>query len=284
MSPSPRAERMTSGRGRLVLAGAAAAAALLLGANASGADAGVLYVDYTPACAFTLTDGTGAAVTSIPSGTYQLVVQTPFPFAEGDSAPMLPACDYVQFAITGPNVDFYTDLTVGDAAIEQDTITFQQNATYTAFDRGAPAATRKTFTTTTPGTLAGSGAVTTAAGAGGASSGASGSGSTQSALGTPLAQAPLRGTLLGSVSAAGTVTLTDKGKAVTTLRSGRYTVRVVDRSKHGGFTIQEIHKAAKTVSGVSYTGTRTVTLTLGDGQWFFYTTFLSKKTPFVVVP
>jgi hypothetical protein len=93
----------------------------------------------------------------------------------------------------------------------------------------------------------------------------------------------LRGTLLGAVSAAGKLTLTDKGKGVASLKSGRYTVTVTDRSTKGGFTLQEIKKVASTLTGVAFTGTKTVTLDFKPGQWFFYPTFIGTKSYFIVI-
>jgi hypothetical protein len=108
------------------------------------------------------------------------------------------------------------------------------------------------------------------------------SGNSKSALGTTLRTAPLRGTLIGLVSAAGKLTLTDKGKPISSLRSGRYTFRVTDKSGKSGFTLQEIRRAAKTVTAAKYVGSRSVTIDLAAGQWFAYPTFVGKKTFFIV--
>jgi hypothetical protein len=96
-------------------------------------------------------------------------------------------------------------------------------------------------------------------------------------------KAPLfRGTLLGTVSSTGALTLTSRGKEVAALKTGRYTIEVSDKTSKDGFTIQEIHAPATTVTGVSFVGKRSVTLDLSAGQWFFYPSFIGKKSYFIV--
>ena len=91
-----------------------------------------------------------------------------------------------------------------------------------------------------------------------------------------------RGTLVGRVGPGGALTLSDRGKPVQSLPPGRYKVSVTDLSKVAGFTIQEIRRSPTTVSAVSFVGKRAVTLTLAIGQWFYYPTFVGKKTYFIV--
>ena len=69
---------------------------------------------------------------------------------------------------------------------------------------------------------------------------------------------------------------------MTTLRAGRYTIQVADRSTKGGFTIQAIKRDPTTVTGLAFEGTRKVTLTFFAGQWLYYPTFVAKKSYFVV--
>jgi len=94
--------------------------------------------------------------------------------------------------------------------------------------------------------------------------------------------APFRGTLAGSVAATGKLKLMIDGKAVTSLKTGRYTIAVTDRSPKSGFTVQESRAGATTVTGVAFVGKHSVTLTLRPGQWFFYPTFVGTKTYFLV--
>lgn len=100
---------------------------------------------------------------------------------------------------------------------------------------------------------------------------------------SPLAtKTPSRGTLLAGVSAAGKLTLLKNGKAVTSIVSGRYTIKVTDSSHKSGFTLQETKKAARSLTGVSFKGKKSATLVLSAGQWFFYNTFVGKKSYFIV--
>ena len=98
----------------------------------------------------------------------------------------------------------------------------------------------------------------------------------------PSAPAVLRGTLMATVSAAGKPTLTFRGKPVTSLEAGRYTVQVSDSSRQSGLVIQETGQNAVAVAPVAYTGKRLTALTLRAGQWFFYPMFVGKKTYFLV--
>jgi hypothetical protein len=93
---------------------------------------------------------------------------------------------------------------------------------------------------------------------------------------------PSRGTLLAAVTATGKPSLKRSGKAVTSIRSGRYTIRVTDSSRKSGFTLQKTKKANHSLTGTTFTGKRSATLVLSAGQWFFYTTFVGKKIYFVV--
>jgi hypothetical protein len=91
-----------------------------------------------------------------------------------------------------------------------------------------------------------------------------------------------RGTLLGTVSPTGALRLTSGGKEVAALKTGRYTIEVSDKTSTDGITIQEIHAPATTVTGASFVGKRSVTLDLSAGQWFFYPSFIGKKSYFIV--
>ena len=93
---------------------------------------------------------------------------------------------------------------------------------------------------------------------------------------------PFRGTLAASVSRSGSLSLSIKSKPVTSLLSGRYTVSVRDDSAQVGFTIQEFRNTAIVLSGASFVGKRSRTLVLAPGQWLFYSSFVGKKSYFIV--
>jgi hypothetical protein len=79
-----------------------------------------------------------------------------------------------------------------------------------------------------------------------------------------------RGTLTGAVSAAGRLTISYKGKSVASLKAGRYTIRVTDKSSTNGLVLQKLkHSATVNVSGLAFVGTSAKTLPLSAGKWFF---------------
>ena len=77
-----------------------------------------------------------------------------------------------------------------------------------------------------------------------------------------------RGTLLATVNAGGTLTLTTAaGKPVVSLRSGSYTFTVTDESKTLGFALSQLGKPATPLTASGFVGTRRVTVELAPGQW-----------------
>jgi hypothetical protein len=81
---------------------------------------------------------------------------------------------------------------------------------------------------------------------------------------------PFRGTLTGTVSPAGRLTISYKGKSVASLKAGQYTIRVTDKSSTEGLVLQKLkHSATVSVSGLAFVGTRSKTLPLSAGKWFF---------------
>ena len=92
-----------------------------------------------------------------------------------------------------------------------------------------------------------------------------------------------RGTLAGTVSPRREAEADRQGrKPVSSLEAGRYTFAVTDGSRKAGFTVQEIKQGAITITTTTFTGKRSKTITLRSGQWFFYPTFVGKKTYFIV--
>jgi plastocyanin len=63
-----------------------------------------------------------------------------------------------------------------------------------------------------------------------------------------------------------------KGKKVTTLKHGKYTFIVGDKSSIHNFTLNGPGTKNKTISGTGFVGTKTVTLTLKKGTYRFYCT------------
>jgi hypothetical protein len=243
-----------------------------------------LYVAYNMNCTFGITDDSGKAVSTIAPGSYQVQITTPQVFAEVDLNGIhdMTACQsFVQFQISGPGVNISTTLQDGDEDYGVLDATFLPSSTYVASDQNQPSVARLSFGTASSGSPV---APPSASGAGTST----GKGTQQTDLvGSKSATAAttanvLRGTLDATVSAKGTPKLTFKGRIVTTLAAGRYTITVVDQSKRSGFIIQETRKASKTLAAVPFVGKKSASIDLQAGQWFFYPTFVGAKSFFIV--
>jgi hypothetical protein len=90
------------------------------------------------------------------------------------------------------------------------------------------------------------------------------------------------GTVKGSVSVTGKPALSFNGKAVKTLKAGRYTVMVVDHSKKAGLIVWPLGKHSITLSGAAAVGSSSHTVTLGAGKWFFEALTRGPRTYFSV--
>jgi hypothetical protein len=263
-------------RARTTVALCVALAAPLTSASAAWAATPSLYANYGPSCTFAFVNDGGAAVTSVAPGTYQIVVFTPFAFSNGQAA-----CEFVQFRLTGPGVSLATDLGSGDAEYEQHTVTFEAGGTYTVQDDGRPTQTRRAFTVATSASVGSTGTTSASGSTSGGSSSSPGSKGTPSKDLVGSALVPVQGALAAVVSGSGKVTLKRAGKTVTSLESGRYTFRVVDGSTTAGFALQALKRPPTTLSTARFTGSRTVTVALSAGQWFFFTPS-GDRHPFVV--
>jgi hypothetical protein len=207
--------------------------------------------------------------TLVPSGTYTIMLNNNGLDDEGGQH---------FFHLSGPGVNLDAAGNLYDTATW--TATFQPGATYVYQDDNNPNTSREIFGT--PGSGAGATTATTPTTTPTVSTQHSTTtkATSQDVVGSALV--PFRGTLLGSVSAAGKLTLTLKGKAVASLKTGRYTITVSDHSGKNGFTLQEIRQPGTTITTTTYVGKRSATLTLKPGQWFFYPSFVGKKTYFIV--
>jgi hypothetical protein len=249
--------------------------------SASTADLPSLYVTYNTQCHFTMALDSGAPVASgsaIPYGEYQLIISTPVPFATG-----LGGCNYINFVLTGPGVNYSTQLGEGDETEDFSTQSFTAGSSYTASDSTVAPGTTITFSTSSTPVTASSGPTS------------SSPGNASNAKPTPSTDSPTkqttsnsnpvvnRGTLEGIVSASGKLSLAFDGKPVTEITAGRYKVQVTDQSHKEGFTIQQVSKLATTVTGISFVGKRMETIVLSAGQSLFYPSFTGKKSYFLVV-
>ncbi len=213
--------------------------------------------------------------TVIQPGAYQAIVSTEVGDAEDT---------HHMFHLSGPGENLQTDLLGGDNPTELFAVTLLPSSTYVFEDDRNPQLTRVVFSTSAAGTEA-----TATASSGSGSSGGSASGSTSGpkssnvesdAVGSRIVAA--RGTLDGDVSTTGKLSLLFKGKKVSSLKSGRYKISVLDETSRSAFMLQRLSKEPVTVSGRSFVGRRTLTLTLKAGQWMFFSAG-GKKSYFIVV-
>lgn len=254
------------------------AAALAPAGGARSRALPTLYVDYTMSCTFTIADDAGKRIGTIPPGTYQIQIQTPVAFGAVDLSGIhdMTACkSFVQFQINGPGVSLSTTLGDGDSAYWLYTETFQPGATYVASDQNQPAVARVTFTTAASGSATAQSSTTSS---NPTSTSAKGTSSTDIVGSQAI---PFRGALDAIVFKSGKLALTRNGKAVSFLKSGRWTFSVDDESTKAGFAVQVLHGKSTTVTSGSYTGSHDVTLQLKPGRWFFYTPGGKKSVFFV---
>jgi hypothetical protein len=255
-----------------VLVALVSAIAGLHGAQAAGLPS--LYVDYREDCTFRVTNDAGATVTQVAPTTYQVVVATPAPFA-GIFTPgandLIGCKGNVSFRLTGPGVNVFTTLDGGDGAYEVYGVTFQTGASYTMQDDTNVSGTRRTLVAV-PSTPVASGPSTSTP---------SSSGTKKNTPAVEHVDTTLRGSLAGSVTTTGKLALTLRGKPVSTLKSGRYRITVLDETSRTAFKLQRAGKPAMTVTTTGYVGRRTVTVSLQRGQWTFFST-PGKKISFMV--
>jgi hypothetical protein len=257
---------------RLVVAVAAAAGLLAAAGPASGIRAAdlSLRISFTESGVITVTLPSGAPVgtasgapTVIPAGFYTLLFYGP---GECINLPL--------FQLRGPGVNINDDMLGGETDVHTLYATFLPNATYTwRSDRNS--ATVFTFRASSDVVGTGSSTSTTS----GSTSGSNVKPTSQDITGS--AVAPFRGTLTGAVTAAGRLTIAFKGRSVTSLKAGRYTVAVSDKSSTNGFLLQKA-KRAVSVTGAMFVGKRSLTVTLTAGRWLVLPQ-LGKPTYSIVV-
>ena len=79
--------------------------------------------------------------------------------------------------------------------------------------------------------------------------------------------------LIGTVGPGYTITLKRGTAKVKTLKAGKYTFVITDKASIHDFTIEREKggpKIEKTLTGTSFQGKKTVTVTLKKGSWKFY--------------
>jgi hypothetical protein len=245
---------------RRIVIGVVALASMLALARAAVADPPALYVVFHPDHTFSVSLASGQTVGTtsgppsvIPAGTYNLLVDDT---SDTDAL----------FDLAGPGVKLVTDMTHGEDATAAFTETFQPNSTYTYRDDMRPSLVW-TFVTSSDsvGSATGGPAGTTSSGVT-----SSGGKSTSSSDVVGSAIATLRGPLDAAISTAGKLTLSVKGKRLSSLKEGRYAVVVVDRSKALGFELRASGRRPITITTAPFVGRRALVVTFKPGRWLAY--------------
>jgi hypothetical protein len=210
------------------------------------------------------------APTTIAPGTYNMSFTNPTFVSD------------LQFHLEGPGVKLVTNMSYGEEPSEVWVETFAPASTYTWKDdlNPVPVFTFVTSNSASVGSANSGSAVSGGKSSTPISSGKNGKASSTDIVGSAIA--PFRGTLTGTVTAAGSVSLKLAGKPVQSLKAGKYTLAIADGSTKAGFNIQQIKSSPITITAAAFTGKRSKTLTLKAGQWFFYPTFVGRKTYFIV--
>ena len=163
-----------------------------------------------------------------------------------------------------------TTLDDGDASADQLQATFQAG-TYTVV-RGSPADRRRSPSPFTGATTTG----------GGGDESTSASTTHQAGEGRGADRPAVLATLNGSVSTRGKLTLTLKGKTVSSLKAGRYKITRARRDRRSAASRSSSSaRPATNVTSTKFLGRHTVTLKLTAGQWFYFSPS-QKKTDFIV--
>jgi hypothetical protein len=246
----------------VALAALASAAFLLGGARAVVAPSGpTLDVNYNGAApTVTLPNGTPVGTPSppgtvIPAGTYTVDISVT------SGSP--------DFQIVGPGVNFLDN----EPTEEVFTITFAPSSTYVYEDVTNPSGTARSFSTT----------AAVAPGAAATPTQSSTTPQTNSdVVGSDLPAAARAVSLAATVSGENVASLSDGGTKVSRLKSGRYTLVVVDHSSSGGFVLQRSGRTPTVVSSAPFVGRRSITFELGVGTWFYYAT-PAHRSSFVVI-
>lgn len=78
--------------------------------------------------------------------------------------------------------------------------------------------------------------------------------------------------LVGTTGPGMTITVKKAGKRVTTLKPGKYTITVSDKSSAHNFVLTGPGIRNKTITGLGFRGSKTVTVTLKKGRYEYYCT------------
>jgi len=242
---------------RLIIAGALVGSAIAApAADARRSAAPTIVVTFSTAGVVTATlNGSQLGTTSgqptvIPGGYYSVLLNGPG------------ACiNLPLFELSGPGVNIQDDMLGGEVDTHSLPTFFAPNSTFTwHIDRSQSIV----YTFRTSSDVVGS--ASTLTGSSSTSSGSSSGATSDDIVGSGLTAS--RGTLAGTVTPAGRVTIAYRGKSISSLKAGRYTITVIDKSSSNGFVVEGKRKTS-TVTGNAFVGKRSVMLNLTPGRWSF---------------
>ena len=193
---------------------------------------------------------TSGSPTVIPAGFYIVDMNGP-----GGCAAM------PHFDLKGPGARIFDNLNEGESDHVEYNANFLPNSTYVWSSDAAPGVTH-TFVTSAD-------VVGTAPARSGNGLSSSNHTTVKSTDFVGSAILPLRGTLTAKVSAAGKLSLAYNGKSIASLKAGRYTVSVTDRSTTSGFMVQKLKHATMSITGRRFVGKESTRLELTAGKWVF---------------
>jgi hypothetical protein len=253
----------------LAAAGAAVLLAVAPAAQAVRADQLTMNVSftYTGQITMTLPNGTPVGTTSgpptvVPAGYYSLLLAGP------GGCTLTP-----YFVLKGPGVTVTDNMAQGEDEFTEHDVNFLPNSTYTWHNSDSP---NVVYTFTTSSDVVGTKAPPVVWN--GPTSGKKQSNADIVGSGRGI----FRGTLTGTVGAGGQLTLTFKGSKPATLKAGRYSLVVTDKSPTNGLTVGRGAAKPVTVTTVPFVGRHKATVTLSTGRWLFTTT-RAKKVQSVLV-
>jgi hypothetical protein len=242
---------------RLFVSCTAAAWLLILTPGAQGRTAAnpSMVVTFSPSGSVTVTlngaavGSTSGAPTTMAGGYYSIVLNGP-----GD------CINLPLFELSGPGIDLQDDMHGGEVDTHSVPAYFVPNSTYTwHIDRNASVVYTFRTTSDVVGT-APAGTNTTPT-----STTKKPAPTSQDITGSGIL--PFRGTLTAAVSARGILTLAYKGKSVATLKAGKYTIAVSDRSSTNGFMLEKLQHALMSLTGTTFVGKRSMSINLTAGKW-----------------
>ena len=190
------------------------------------------------------------APTVIPAGYYTVMLVGP-----GGCA------NVPYFELHGPGENIVDNMDGGELSLNSYNAYLAPNSTYTWHDDDTSPPVTLTFTTSADI----QGTPPAVAGPTGIAAGKHGTAKSVNPFAAP--PTPIRGKLIGVVSASGKLTLALKGKTVTSLMAGTYTITVTDESSKNGFML-ETTKHVLSVTGSAFVGKHTDTVKLTAGTWF----------------